>query len=220
MSKFIRWFSFLFALVLFIQSANAQSEVPKFEVGGQFSFIRLNYSPDSIFVGGNPLPKENFKGGGGRLTYNINKTFAIEGVIERFSVEDHDLNPFFGGNQEILPQPKVQGFFGVKTGVRHKRYGIFFKARPGFTKYTPTLSCNGANCQEIKVTRFAFDIGGVVEGYLSKHFMVRADVGGTYLRYPSTTKTEVIDQQGPRISTREGINGLSLQISAGVGFRF
>ncbi len=221
MNRLITLASFaLLCLFLTSHTAKAQSEVPKIEVGGHFSFIRFNYDPDSVFSG-NPLGKMNYIGGGGRLTYNINKTYAIEGVVEGFPLENK-INPNNGGDQEILPQPRIQGFFGVKAGVRRNNYGLFFKVRPGFTKYSATLSCASPNpCQEVKVTRFSLDVGGVIEGYLSKHFMVRADVGGTYLQYPSTTKSVVIDMQPvPRVFTREGFKGLNLQISAGIGFRF
>ena len=211
----------MFVVFLFLlsirQSAAAQSEVPKFEVGGQVSFLRIDYKDFPFrFFDGSPVGVKTWTGGGGRVTYNVNKNFAVEGVIEGFPLEDKSLT------QLTIPQPRVQGFFGVKTGVHRDKYGVFFKVRPGFIRYSPTLSCSSLQaCEETKVTKFALDVGGVVEGYVAKHFMVRGDFGGTYLRYPPTAKFFPGEPATPPLAfIRNGFRGFNLQISAGVGYRF
>src|SRR5262245_60568086 len=62
MKQPVFWASFaLSVLFLTTQTAQAQ-EVPRFEVGGQFSIIRFNYSPPDIFSGAK-VDKMNFVGG-------------------------------------------------------------------------------------------------------------------------------------------------------------
>src|SRR5262245_27172113 len=91
------------------ESVMAQSEESKVEVGAQFSVIGrgTNGEPTSI-------------GGGGRLTFNLTKYLALEGELNYF--------PSAGFNDVR----RFQGQFGVKSGLRFDRFGVFGKVRPGF----------------------------------------------------------------------------------------
>jgi hypothetical protein len=175
------------------ESVIAQTEESKFEVGAQFSVI------------GRGVGDTTSIGGGGRLTFNLTKYLALEGELNYFpSAGFNDVRSF-------------QGQFGVKSGLRYDRVGVFGKLRPGFinTKYEfisfcPTFPCPpGAVCFigpcfpptfTVSETKLSLDVGGVVEFYPSKRVTVRFDVGDTVVNRSFATH--------------------NLQVSAGVGFRF
>jgi Outer membrane protein beta-barrel domain len=182
----------LLTLVLH-ESVIAQQEEPKFEVGAQFSVLGRR-------VGG-----ATSIGGGGRLTFNLTRYLSLEGESNYF--------PSAGSNDVR----RFQGQFGVKSGLRFDRFGVFGKVRPGFinTKYNVLLLCaqpvcltNGVctqiflPCSTVTIadTGFSLDVGGVLEFYPSKRITMRFDVGDTIGNHPFATH--------------------NLQLSAGVGFRF
>jgi hypothetical protein len=191
-------------------AAKAESEPSKFELGVQFSSLR---------EGNIPLAGDTTNVGGGiRLTYNFNKYIAVEGELNYF--------PSTG----IDNLRKGQGQFGVKSGYRFNRFGVFGKARPGFiyanrevfvscfpifiAPGTTLLAIPGCSLSTYSQnnTRFSMDLGGVFEYYPSKRVIVRFDTGDT-----------IISRRGTPIF----IGGLShlgssnnLQLGAGVGFRF
>jgi hypothetical protein len=171
-------------------SVIAQSEEPKVEVGAQFSVIGRGAATI---------------GGGGRLTFNLAKYLALEGELNYFpSSGFSDVRSF-------------QGQFGVKSGLRFDRFGVFGKARPGFinTKSDfrafcppfpcpPGFLCIPAACSPVSFTasntHLSLDVGGVIEFYPSKLVTVRFDVGDTIVNGSVATH--------------------NLQLGAGVGFRF
>jgi hypothetical protein len=172
-------------------SAIAQSEERKIEVGAQISAL-------------GEIPAQ--AGGGGRLTFDLTKGLALEGELNYF--------PGAGFNDVR----RFQGQFGVKSGLRFDRFGLFGKARPGFIKKKwdfqrafcvlpcpPGQACIAIVfpfCPAITVaeTAFSVDVGGVAEFYPAKRVTVRFDAGDTIIKRLSTTH--------------------NLQLSAGVGFRF
>src|SRR5215475_12424454 len=156
-------FCVLLLLTLVLHGAViAQSEESKFEVGAQFSVIGRGTGSDATSIGG-----------GGRLTFNLTRYLALEGELNYFpSAGFNDLRRF-------------QGQFGVKSGLRFDRFGVFGKVRPGFinTKSDVQRFCiqttcppNGVciqifvPCSTISIadTGFSLDVGGVVEFYPSK----------------------------------------------------
>jgi hypothetical protein len=168
--------------------------VSKFEVGAQFSVAgRAGGGATSI-------------GGGVRLTFNLTKYLALEGEMNYF--------PSAGFNDVR----SSQGQFGVKSGLRFERFGVFGKVRPGFVnvKYSalpfcvqtvclPTGFCTQIfppACSPIRSadTKFSLDVGGVLEFYPAKRVIVRFDVGDTVVNRSFATH--------------------NLQLGAGVGFRF
>jgi outer membrane protein with beta-barrel domain len=175
-------------------SVIAQSEESKFEVGAQFSVIGREASGVATSIGG-----------GGRVTFNLTKYLALEGELNYF--------PSAGFNNAR----SFQGQFGVKSGLRFDRFGVFGKVRPGFidTKYDfrtfcipfpcpPGSTCLASPCFPasftVANTDLSLDVGGVLEFYPSKLVTVRFDVGDTVVNRSFATH--------------------NLQIGAGVGFRF
>jgi len=184
-------------------SVSAQSEESKIEVGAQFSVLGRGHG--YWFDEGTSI------GGGGRLTFNLTRYLALEGEMNYFpSAGFNDIRRF-------------QGQFGVKSGLRYDRFGVFGKVRPGFvnTKYDLRVLCIQAPCSPITVkdTGFSLDVGGVVEFYPSRRITVRFDVGDTILNRhgrqgPLTVPGSLFGRLGPSHTTH------NLQLSAGIGFRF
>jgi opacity protein-like surface antigen len=176
-------------------SAQAQSEPPKFEVGGQFSL--LNFDPKLL-----DRSRRNEIGGGGRFTFNFHKYVAAEAQFDYFPQNDTERIGTF-----TLTQfgSKAVGVFGVKAGARKKSFGVFGKARPGFIHFSavPGFLCVAFPCPQVAKTNFAFDVGGVVEYYPSKKAVLRFDASDLIIHYQRFFGTEH-----------------NLRISAGVGVRF
>src|SRR5262249_32869647 len=164
------------------KSVIAQQEEPKLEVGAQFSVIGRGAGSDVTNIGG-----------GGRLTFNLTRYLALEGELNYFP------------SASFIDLRRFQGQFGVKTGLRFRRFGGFGKVRPGFinTKYDVQTFClqtvcppNGVciqvflpACSPITVddTRLSLDVGGVLEFYPSKRVTVRFDVGDTVINHSFAT---------------------------------
>src|SRR5215510_1511748 len=149
----------------------AQSEESKFEVGAQFSVIGSGASGVATNIGG-----------GGRLTFNLTRYLALEGELNYF--------PSAGFNDVR----RFQGQFGVKSGLRLNRFGVFGKVRPGFIDTKSrfrTFSCLPGTvfppvCNPVEFsdadTKFSLDVGGVVEFYPARRITVRFDVGSTSVK--------------------------------------
>jgi hypothetical protein len=202
-------FLFVSAFVLlaaFCSTAAAQSELPKYEVGVQVTLPlqdRERYNPET--------------GIGGRLTYNLNKHLAVESALSYFPNRPDACNTGFGScnarKYQGFGDLRLLGVFGAKAGYRSNKFGLFFKARPGFIQLYKSPNGNGAVCDVrtatgflvCRVTDFALDTGIVAELYPVRRWMLRTDVGTVLVRQGDFYKTPVV--------------GL-LQVSVGVGVRF
>lgn len=199
------------------QVAQAQSdELQKFEIGAHFTSLSLNKSFET----------DTEPGVGGRLTFNLTRSLAIEAEGNIFPI---DKRPGFrdGGRS-------IQGLFGVKLGKRYQRFGIFGKARPGFISYskalfeliptTPTVDVNvPLLTRSERLTHFALDLGGVLEFYPSRRIFTRIDVGDTIIRLGETRLNALTVDDNQFITIPYTVPGETVhnfQFSAGVGFRF
>ena len=203
---------------------HAQSDEKKFEVGGQFSALRVPTS--SVTTAGAAFaitesPETNY-GFGGRFGYQLSKYFTLE-AEGNFFPRDRDLD---GGR-------KVQALFGVKAGKRFEKFGVFAKARPGIIRYErgdyvfgsgvclavfpPPLGC----FRPVARTNFAFDLGGVIELYPSKRTIIRFDAGDTIVHLP-TRNTAAFQTNGSFlvVVSSPPETKHNLQAGVGVGFRF
>jgi hypothetical protein len=192
-----------FCLSCWPSKAKAQVEEKKFEVGVQFATLRNNYAywPTD----------ESTIGGGGRVTYNFTKEFALEGEVN-----------YFPGNGYYNTR-RWQALIGAKTGVRFDKVGFFGKIRPGAmtTRTEVPLVCIQAPCPPYRETetRFALDVGGVVEFYPANRILVRFDAGDTIVRQPNF-------YPDPRVLAYTTLlyapprTTHNFQLNAGVGFRF
>lgn len=213
----------LLLMLVLNESASAQSEERKFEVGAQISGL----------AGGGFGGRESL-GGGGRLTYNLTKYLALEGELNYFTSKSSD------------DFRRFQGQFGVKSGLRFNKFGLFGKLRPGFIDtnedfffFLPITCPPGLVCAQSLIpvsgstsdTKFSLDIGGVAELYPSKRIVVRLDVGDIILnrREPAFINVlPILNRQTPPVFGTSSFIVLpgrsaathNLQLSAGVGFRF
>lgn len=217
-------FIILLAFILFcdarqLTAQSEQSDVPRFEIGGQFTVLRLtDFDPvNEIFTPRISDDRIVEPGVGGRFTYNLTRNFALEAEANFFprnrnSSSREGIATTGGGKDQVL--------FGPRIGRRFGRVGIFGKVRPGFMRYQAYPVIDDAIpvnppfvlfIQEIKSrTFFALDVGGVVEYYPSRRTMVRFDLGDTIIRY---------GDQEPR-QFNPAFTRHNLQLSVGFGFRF
>ncbi|MGH9849411.1 MAG: outer membrane beta-barrel protein, partial [Blastocatellia bacterium] len=195
------------------QNARAQSETPKLEVGAQYTLLRLR----SLQPLNNPaleLVVPEFvvsdSGFGGRVTYNLNGNFGVEGEVNFFPKERTNFAaPFY------LNSRRTQGLFGVKAGVRSEKVGVFAKLRPGFMHFgegtfDPRIQTILPVPPTASSTEFSLDAGGVLELYPSRRIALRFDLGDTIIRDGSFGSFG----GGPSETTH------NLQFTTGVGFRF
>jgi hypothetical protein len=193
-------------------NVNAQFDEHKFEVGGLFTSIVLtdfrSRTLPTIATG-----DATVNGLGGRLAYNLTKNFAIDAEGDFFP-ETHLGNEEFG--------QKLQGFIGLKAGVKNRWVGAFAKARPGvmwFGDFSSVGTCSGStfgsSCTVSHEKDFALDLGGVVEFYPTERTIIRADIGDTIVHYPQRTFGQF---NNPSVLNAETKN--NLQISIGFGWRF
>ena len=191
----------------------AQSEPPKYEIG----LHAASLAPVGFESGG--------VGGGLRFTYNFNAMLAVEGEVNVFNRTSFDsIN-------------RVQGLAGLKSGVRFDKVGLFGKIRPGvahnvFTSVKnapchtfvapPNSPLPGCTFGRTARNDFALDLGGVVEFYPARRWVMRFDVGDTIIRRSLPNVT--IDGSGIGnlllLAPDQHIVRHNLQINAGVGFRF
>ena len=171
------------------QTNTVRNEFPKIEIGGHsFSF--------SGREAGNGF------GAGGRFTYNLTRNVAVDTELNAFLDDE-------GGTTA------TSGFAGAKIGVRNKLVGVFIKARPGFmTNFARPRPDFDTSFAVDDVNRFAFDVGGVVEIYPSRHTAFRVDVGDTIIPFGDDRIVS-----GPRLTIRPGTTH-NLQYSLGFSLRF
>ncbi|HET6893160.1 MAG TPA: outer membrane beta-barrel protein [Pyrinomonadaceae bacterium] len=199
--------------------AQSDSDPGKVEVGVHFTSIT---KPD--FDGGNTEA-----GFGGRFTFNFNRSFAVEAEGNFFP---HNCGTCISENVGTL----TQAFAGVKGGKRWSKFGIFGKARPGLASFSGgnfdirlIQSLPGSfpvfDIDRSRATNFAFDVGGVIELYVSRRIFTRFDGGDTIIRYSERTfNSFTIDPVTfvaiPITSIRPAETRHNFQFSAGIGIRF
>jgi hypothetical protein len=212
-----RRFSLLAISLLLLTHSNslAQSQdLPKFEVGGEFSTIQ----------------RESFEtktelGGGARFTFNLNRNVALETAgyfypAKCFSCRNN------GNMSEFVA--------GVKAGKRFEKWGIFGKARPGLVSFSrgefnvvpaSPSSTFPFDVETNRLTTFAADVGGVLEFYPTKKIVTRFDAGDTIIHFGRRTTNGIIFDGTTQQVTFVPINQPArtthnFQFTAGVGFRF
>ena len=198
--------------------AQSDSDPGKVEVGVHFTSIT---KPD--FDGG-----KTEAGFGGRFTFNFNRSFAVEAEGNFFPHKCNVCNSENAGNL-------TQAFFGIKAGKRFNKWGIYGKARPGIASFSrgnseivpfpspgpfPVFAISRS-----RATNFAFDVGGVIELYVSRRIFTRFDGGDTIIHYPERTITAfftdpVTGVLTPFPFTRPADTRHNFQFSAGIGIRF
>lgn len=195
--------------------SQSQDDDRKFEVAGEFTTLgREAWSGTRVEPGF-----------GGRVTYNINRHFGVEGAAYLFPRRCVEC----AQNGRI-----IEAVGGIKVGKRFETWGIFAKARPGIVSFSEgdfnvVRSTPGEpfpiQFEFNRLNAFAADLGGVVEFYPSKRVVARFDVGDTIMHFGRRTRnfpnfdpvTETLELLPFTIPSRTTHN---LQFTASVGFRF
>jgi hypothetical protein len=208
----------VFCLFSGVLQSRAQSpDPPKFELAAEFTSItKPSYD--------NGATEPGF---GGRITYNVKKSVAVEAVGYFFP---HKCR--FGFCVSDNQGNATEALVGVKVGKRFEKWGIFAKARPGLMSFSQGNSgyiVTGSGpfaitFQHDRATHPAFDLGGVLEFYPTKRLITRFDAGDTLIHYSRRTENFIFyDITGtPTLFpfTRPAETRHNFQFAASVGFRF
>jgi hypothetical protein len=156
---------------------------------------------------------------GGRVSFDLTPWLAIEGE-GTFFPSDEFILPSAGIEPDLrvsYHRQRTEAFFGVKTGVRSDRIGVFAKVRPGFTYLSGSgVDCVGDVCALALFIRpedgpeFALDLGGVFEFYPSLRTVARFELGDTMIRHRRVTP----------LCTASSCTSHNLSTRIGAGFRF
>ena len=155
------------------QAKQPTPELAKYEVGMDFTTLTLN-------------PGDTVVGIGGRFTYNWNRHVALEAAGYFSPGKCASCSGEITGNI-------AEGLFGLKAGQRFKRFGVFGKVRPGLINFSqgvfdfvPDGSSTSFPFKTVTRSRtdLATDVGGVLEIYPQKHFLLRFDAGAFSGRQP------------------------------------
>jgi hypothetical protein len=160
----------------------------RFEIGALLTGLNLN-----------SIQGEYPAGIGGRFGYNFTDFLTVETEVNYFPQ-----NP--AGNFG-----ETQALWGIKAGHRFGRLGLFGKARPGLVHFGGDFyrTYNYAN-----PTKFAFDLGFVLEGYFGSHGIFRFDVSDVVIPFGNTpVYSGTLQPRYPGISHNP-------QFSVGIGIRF
>ncbi len=208
-----RLISIVIAVLLLMCSHNAdvyaQSESPRWEAGVQMTALRYNgsgYTFGSHASTVNDKPRATDVGIGGRISFNAAKWLALESEMNFFP-------------REFATSPnRTQALFGVKTGRRFGKVGLFAKVRPGVMRFSEAqISFSSLPSDTFRVpgkTVFALDVGGVIEINHTRRVFTRLDFGDTMLR-----TTDRLTTNGSAFSAVSRVKH-GFQLSAGIGFRF
>ena len=196
-----------------VETRAQEGDVPKVEVGAEFS--SLSFNPPAV---------KREVGVGGRVTYNLDPHFALEAEVNFFPS---------GSTRGFTPGGSVlQAQFGLKAGRRWKGFGVFAKARPGFVSFDGTYRPTVIGTETIdgttfpvfsftnigRATHFSADVGGVLEVYPSRRVVARFDAGDTIIRHGPRDEIDFTSIPARLIRLPAQVTH-NFQFSAGVSFR-
>ena len=197
----------------------------RFEAGAHFTSLTLTpirqlYTMPTAISGSQSKTAPGF---GGRFTYNLTRHLAFEAET---NLLPRQTDLAVGATGRI-----TQGQFGIKAGRRFERFGFFGKARPGFVSFGSSLKQVGLDpfiFDNRVIARGAFairrrtffstDVGGVLEVYASRRWLLRFDGGDTIIRYGERRINTFTTNPPINIAPPETRH--NFQFSTGVGFRF
>ncbi len=113
----------------------------------------------------------------------------------------------------------MEGLFGIRMGVRLQHWGLYAKVRPGFIYYENALPVQGET-GTASLTRFATDVGGIVEYYPERNSTLRFDVGTTLVRYLTNHPDPHEYQLGSQLSPAYIVTQGNFQVATSYVYRF
>jgi hypothetical protein len=140
----------------------------RLEVGTQFSVLQI----DPIGEGAGSI--------GARASYDLPFRKIIISPELEFNYFPQNPSGNFGETQVLA---------GGRAGVKVDQFGFFLKARPGLVHF------GGGDFKERNngsSTKFALDVGGVFEYYISQRVALRLDWGDTIIHFSQPVHTGAI----------------------------
>ena len=187
---------------LIVPAARAQEEYSRFEVGGQFSLIRLLDSSSSA---------QSHLGFGGRLDINLTRRLAFESQLDFFPPSASPFLQSRGGRA-------LQALFGIRGKVLQSRhFAVYGLLRPGlihFEKVAIFSSTLPLTFTTRPATYFLLNLGGGIEFYPSPRLIARFEISGNPYRIPNFT-----EQVASGFVSAPGQITDHFGISVGVGYR-
>jgi hypothetical protein len=177
--------------------------IDHWEIGTQYSNISLPVISDSC---SEAACRKNLSGLGVNFDYNFTRGVAFDSTLN-----------FIPGQQGSSPM--MEGLFGVRIGARYDHFGVFAKIRPGFIYYASAQPVQGET-ERGSLTRFATDLGGIVEYYPERNSTVRFDVGTTVVRYLTNHMDPHPYELGTLLSNQYYVTQGNFQISTSYVYRF
>jgi len=176
--------------------------------GQQFTASEIGV--DTSIVHPNRLSSFTDAGLGGRFTFNVTPSLSIDSEFDSY-LTNFDQRSAQSGGRAIV------GLTGPKAGIRTRKYGIFFKARPGFMSFgdVPTSNSTPGNLITARKTHAALDVGTVAEFYPSSRTILRFDIGALLVRYGDAT---LFSSPTFIVRATDGI-GAPWHITVGAGYR-
>jgi hypothetical protein len=113
----------------------------------------------------------------------------------------------------------MEGLFGVRLGARFEHFGVFAKIRPGFIYYEKAFPIQGET-STASLTRFAADLGGIVEYYPERNSTLRFDVGTTLVRYLTNHTDPHVYELGTLLSPQYIVTQGNFQVATSYVYRF
>jgi hypothetical protein len=142
-------------------------------------FTRTELGIESSTLFQNRLANKLDSGLGGRFTYNFTPSLALETSASYY--------PTNSGTAGVTTQDggtAISVLAGVKAGIRRRKFGVFFKARPGILSFS---DAGTSTLTTARKTHAALDLGGVLEFYPSARIVLRLDAGNMLARYGEAT---------------------------------
>jgi hypothetical protein len=176
----------------------------RWELGTQYTYVSL-----PVLTRDCPTTcREGFSGMGTTFTYNFTHGFAFDSST--------NFLPGQNGSQGMM-----QGLYGIRLGPQFHHVGVFGKVRPGFIYYKNAIP-GGGDDKPNSLTRFAWDMGGIVEVYPGRESrsVLRFDVGTTLVRYLTDRYDDRFTQIGGVISNQYWVTQGNFQFSTGYTYRF
>jgi hypothetical protein len=186
------------------------SPFERFEIGVEFAALGHGYNNILDSAASQVTTGAGF---GGHFDFFLRPHLALDSALLYFPKSEPLVTAQSGGKV-------LEGLFGAKIGFRRDRLGYFLTLRPGFLRYSKTVTEYPATLPGAfgyaPNTFGALNVGSVIEVYTSRRTMLRFDVGDTMLFVPAK---KVPQGALPPLYFYPDFRH-TIQIATGFGFRF
>ena len=181
-----------------------QAQLQHYALGAAYTNISLPVLTTNCLT----ACRQSFSAMGTTFTYKFTRGFGFD--------SSYNFIPAQQGSKAMM-----QGLFEVRLGQSFQHVGVFGKVRPGFVYYQKALP-GGGDPNPTSLTRFAWDVGGIVEVYPQRESRsaIRFDIGTTLVRYLTDRVDTRYTEIGGVISNQYYTTQGNFQFSTGYVYRF